>query len=783
MGSPFEEDWFDDFDTMVSQEEELMREAAIEAALHEEAYLLGSEPPGCKQPVLDRSPFRSTDVAAAPVSVQVSPTLTYPPKPAPAEVPRQLPFWPKWLPAEAPMQQQASSSSSSSSTWQRPALIETGALEPLARSIGSAPSTPPPSKRQRGIEDSTLSPAKMVPAARRFPVAAQDTPCVKADWTAMPSTDCSGKDGKQVLLPVSQIPLAAASTAHMPVAPSVDASPGQLAKHGAAVQVAQSFVALSSSSGAAQTAVVAEPTAARRRLRTKSGAVAEPTAAAAPAGGNPTDDVEHEAALAVLQLDSAFTAVNWPAANLWMCFSVRMRKKFTWDACRTAWCRARSEQLRQQGAGGRVVALARAAYGSLHGDTRKAVHLAWLAKVPKPAHISIEEAENDPAVNSVLTKPRGSSLLCTWNNSKWLLPPACTKHGLDKGVEVARRIAWVSKLFDTVSGLLDRLLADYRCLQYAVALEICPNSFEQGIGRVHVHAFLKPAAGRAWFPNLKELELDGALPHCVTGMSASRSRSTSGNAGLFYVQAPKRGSIFTHGSKQPFTGYPVSATWILNMLQGGKITPLVAKDLVLRTVSGATRALAEIRLAEEAGQQAAIMRAQDEARRGLQRTRKPWRRIPLVEKWLEQYEELHDRYRFLVLEGPSSVGKTVYARTLAPRSRETLELNCAGNTALDLRSFRREEHGAILFDEISPAQVASQRKLFQACCAKVQLGLSPTGQHVYSVFLHRVRLICCSNDWTRKLQQEPEDVQEWLNANSNFVLVDGPLWQEDSSCS
>ena len=166
------------------------------------------------------------------------------------------------------------------------------------------------------------------------------------------------------------------------------------------------------------------------------------------------------------------------------------------------------------------------------------------------------------------------------------------------------------------------------------------------------------------------------------------------------------------------------------MLQGGKITPAVAKDLVLRTVSGATRALAEIRLAEEAGQQAAIARAQDEARKGLQRRRRPWRRIPLVEKWLEQYEELQERYRFLVPEGPSAVGKTVYARTLAPRGRETLELNCAGNTALDLRSFRREEHGAILFDEVSPAQVASQRKLFQACCAKVQLGLSPTGQHV-----------------------------------------------------
>ena len=64
------------------------------------------------------------------------------------------------------------------------------------------------------------------------------------------------------------------------------------------------------------------------------------------------------------------------------------------------------------------------------------------------------------------------------------------------------------------------------------------------------------------------------------------------------------------------------------------------------------------------------------------------------------------------MEGKSGTGKTEFVRGLFG-ARKTLELNCAGVVAVNLRDFKPLAHKVVLWDEASPALVLENRKLFQ----------------------------------------------------------------------
>ena len=107
-----------------------------------------------------------------------------------------------------------------------------------------------------------------------------------------------------------------------------------------------------------------------------------------------------------------------------------------------------------------------------------------------------------------------------------------------------------------------------------------------------------------------------------------------------------------------------------------------------------------------------------------------------------------------------------------------LELNCAQCPEVPMRGFRRKQHGLVLFDEISPKQVADQRKLFQASHGLVQMGCSATNIHAYEVYMHAVRLVCCSNKWQADLDTLRHADAEWIVANCVYVQVKTPLFAD-----
>ena len=130
----------------------------------------------------------------------------------------------------------------------------------------------------------------------------------------------------------------------------------------------------------------------------------------------------------------------------------------------------------------------------------------------------------------------------------------------------------------------------------------------------------------------------------------------------------------------------------------------------------------------------------------------------------------------MVLNGPSRMGKTVFARSLSEGDKECLEINCASGNEPDLRAYRIRQHDLLLFDEIEAPAVAKQRKLFQAPATEVQLGCSATNCHSYAVWVHRRKMVLATNNWETSLATLCKADREWIEANSVLLDVSAPMW-------
>ena len=160
----------------------------------------------------------------------------------------------------------------------------------------------------------------------------------------------------------------------------------------------------------------------------------------------------------------------------------------------------------------------------------------------------------------------------------------------------------------------------------------------------------------------------------------------------------------------------------------------------------------------------------------LRRWVRPAKTYPAVERWLQLQTQICTRQPFLVLEGPSCLGKTQFAMSLVGPGKG-LEVNCCACPEPDLRSFRAMTHELILFDEASPELVLKQKKLFQAPAVDVTLGASTTNCHAYTVWVHSVKMVIASNTWSSDAAAcEPLD-RAWLHANSVHLSVREPMWR------
>ena len=163
---------------------------------------------------------------------------------------------------------------------------------------------------------------------------------------------------------------------------------------------------------------------------------------------------------------------------------------------------------------------------------------------------------------------------------------------------------------------------------------------------------------------------------------------------------------------------------------------------------------------------------------------RPCRKLPEVDAWMSSFQEIDFRYKFLVLDGPSQTGKTLFCRSLSlDIGGNLLEVDCASAETPDLSAFQPGRHRMVLCDEASATMVLRYKKLFQASASLVKLATSKTDCHSYEVWAHRVMFVVTSNRWQAELHKLQYEDSEWLTHNSVYVRVQQPLWIQSASLS
>ena len=414
----------------------------------------------------------------------------------------------------------------------------------------------------------------------------------------------------------------------------------------------------------------------------------------------------------------------------------------------------------------------------------------WLAENSKDTINSIGSSQREMRIQGVPT------VLLTYQDSTFVIEPhtvqlpakmVCSRESsaleqlqclsLPEVLRMLRDHPTVTRLR---VGLLDLAVRTCNAIhrsKYSFSIELCTKTWrEKAVLRVHAHLWLQLKMKTF---NTSEAVVCGSTPFInwttLAYMAGANSRSMAASmAGSFYCCVEKLSTIVSETTAYAWVDYPVKDRWITSLYAAGKISADVAEACYLKTVCRAQQNISQLAFIEASRKKIAQQAAWERNESVLRSKQKPWKLIPRVQEWRDQYKDVRCRYKFLVLDGPSSTGKTRYALDQYGIG-QMLYTDCSMGIP-NLREFNSDKHCAILFDELSPKAALMLKKCLQASNDTVQLGASPTMSHAYSLHLFKVAMVICCNNWQEQILSLTTSEVEWLTTNCFYIAVDGPLW-------
>ena len=289
-------------------------------------------------------------------------------------------------------------------------------------------------------------------------------------------------------------------------------------------------------------------------------------------------------------------------------------------------------------------------------------------------------------------------------------------------------------------------------------------------GRVHLHVFLEFKKAVDW-ATLQLVEFNGVRPNASPTVARGDNQRSVMNRGHFYCWAWKNGTVAVQTSGyEPWADYSVKGLWIDDLWSEHKLSHEKYLEYA---------ALVRVGFQNRQKQVEAVQLHERQATFEEQRAAVALRLAPLhnafrtdvleqLAPWRAQYNRDLDRYSFLVLVGGSRAGKSTLAKSLGRYCMQTVQ----DATSPDLRTFRREDHDLIIFDNVNDMSfVLDNRALMQANNDVHTLGESRTGVYSYKVWLWRVPIVITVDLSARWNSDEP-----WIKANCFPVFLHGPCY-------
>ena len=314
--------------------------------------------------------------------------------------------------------------------------------------------------------------------------------------------------------------------------------------------------------------------------------------------------------------------------------------------------------------------------------------------------------------------------------------------------------AWFSALRGVFTTWLSHFATQWEIPQYAWCAEVSPTTLRTPSvqARVHFHIALRgtlPALTCFFFRNALSRDFPSDCVSCCRRPSA---RGLPWFAMLFFTCKLPRRVVWTEVEmSRCLRIISCSLTGCFSWLQGEKITVAVARSLSVHCVRNLHSMLRTLAAFESASAEQALEAHVRAVQSEIASRMCPFRHIDVVSEWLAEFYAPCPRYRFLILDGPSCVGKTQFACSLASWG-SVFFCDCQGATQPELRSFRPLHDEVIVMDEAPPSFVIRNKRLFQAPAEWVQLGFSATNMYSYRQWTHRANIVICCNDWTAGLQ-------------------------------
>ena len=276
----------------------------------------------------------------------------------------------------------------------------------------------------------------------------------------------------------------------------------------------------------------------------------------------------------------------------------------------------------------------------------------------------------------------------------------------------------------------------------------------------HFHAYI--SRSKQICCSIKNYMFLGFKPNCAPNIVKGSGFTNAKNRGHFYVACKyKTTSLITWENYTPNEAYAVKSQWCMDLWQTQKVTDLLGCCAFYLCLTPQIKSVYEVTMNK---------RKADDKRQGreeriqrLRNSKVPFKVYPEIEEWKAQYEIELDRYNFLILSGPTKVGKTQLAKSLFKNPFTHTDAVC-------WTGYDDEVHDCIIFDDIKSIYryVSENKSLFQAgSMARVQTSVT----NVYSLEIDVIQkpIIITTND---------PPMGPWILGNSISIEILDQTWAE-----
>ena len=208
---------------------------------------------------------------------------------------------------------------------------------------------------------------------------------------------------------------------------------------------------------------------------------------------------------------------------------------------------------------------------------------------------------------------------------------------------------------------------EFNASEWSATLEESLHADEKG--RAHLHAYFSWT--KAGQPGIDHRTTDAWVFHNVRPRVDANTEARgphewlkSVQHGHFYVLVDKKGTVYSDTNYAPWVaGWAPEPWWVTKLWRVHKLDHNQYKFLSVQLRDGHDRRKACVDAVEMSESSIAFQTEREAARLAVAATARPFKPLdPDIERWKMHYEEIAERFKMLVLHGPSRTGKSRLAR-------------------------------------------------------------------------------------------------------------------------